>query len=526
MAVWGKTMNPSQLTFNPETGTFVDASGKHWIRNLFVEESPVYICTDESVWHMPAPISGYPGHIDWRTIELPPDIVKAIKTALVGILSKTSSGTLDKHRILLIKVSTAYSSKAISENFLANVSELSTLWNDWLTDSDRSVLRNLYKHLTNNGTTGTNNTIYNHLRSWKARHKTQVLRAVLEWNPEKGALTSSELEVLLQEFKKPVEPGQLCPSNEFARIIVRVFISTFRRTSQVLQIPHDGLKRVENSNGNKVAFLVTPGAKAQINAEPTWEPIPIALADEIENYRNRPEVKALADTDPQLLFAATREGERSLTTAASINSFIKAWVSKRKLISPRTGSRLKITMNRLRHTGGTQLAIQGYSRDLIQNVLQHDSASSAQFYIDSVGADTTPIFERIDRKLGGRFSDLKDAFFKGRIILQKQTTKPPIVLPNQNTPSVVGACGNSGICSLHPLLSCYSCMHFLAFKEADHTKVLTYLENESQAWHSAEYGASRGKSLKDFQRIAAGVREVIDQIDMDAQKADDEADPT
>ena len=55
-------------------------------------------------------------------------------------------------------------------------------------------------------------------------------------------------------------------------------------------------------------------------------------------------------------------------------------------------------------------------------------------------------------------------------------------------------------------------MHFLAFPNADHEKVLKYLNDESKAWHSVEYGASRGKSLKDFQRIAAGVQEVIDLI--------------
>ena len=517
-------MNPSELTFDPETATFVDGNGKQWIRNLLVERSPIYICIDEPVWNMPAPTSsGYPGHIDWRVINLPPDLVTAIKNALVAILAKTSSGTLNHHRTLLVKISEACASSAISVNFLSSVPELSTLWNDWLSDCDRSVLRNLYKHLKNNGTPGTSSATYNHLKSWKARNKTQVLRAVLEWNPKKGALTSSELEVLLQEFAKPVKHQETL-SNSFARIMVRIFISTFRRTTQVLQIPHDGLKRIVNSNGSELAFLVTPGAKAQINAEPTWEPIPISLANEIESYRNRPEVKAHANTDPQLLFAVTQTGERSKTIASTISTRIQQWVSSKALISPRTGYLMKITMNRLRHTGATQLAMQGYSRDIIQSVLQHDSAASAQFYIDSVGADTTPVLERVDRKLGGRFSDLKNAFFKGVIVSQEHTTKAPIVLPTQTTPSIVGACGKSGSCSLHPLLSCYSCEHFLAFKEADHTKVLTYLETESKAWHSVEYGASRGKSIKDFQRLAAGVQELIDRIDEDASEGDDKGD--
>jgi len=515
-------MNPSELTFDPATATFVDASGKHWIRNLFVEESPVYICMDDEVWRIPAHSTEYPGYLDWNTINLPEEIINAIKVALVTIIGRTSGSNLNKHRILLVKVSTAYLNSAISHNFLSRVDELSVLWNEWLTDTDKSVLRNLYKHLEANNAAGTNISIYNQLRSWRARNNVQPLRNVLEWNPEKGALTSSELEVLMKEFSRPLGTQEPLTSNEFARIVVRIFVSTFRRTSQVLKIPSDGIKRVSSGNGTELAFLVTPGAKAQINADPTWEPIPVKLADEIDNYRNRPDVKSFAKTDPLLLFAVTDKGNRSDTTAAGINTFIKTWIQTRNIVSPRTGKLMHLTMNRLRHTGGTQLAIQGYSRDVIQGVLQHDSPDSAQHYIDSVGSDTTPLFERMDRKLGGRFSDLKNAFFNGRIISKKNTEKPPIVLPTADIPGIVGACGKMSHCSLHPLLSCYSCQHFLAFKEADHEKVLRYLEGESQTWHSVEYGASRGKSLKNFQRIAVGVQEVIDLISESSSEQEDE----
>jgi len=511
-------MTPSELTFDPKTGTFLDAHGKHWIRNIFVEESPIYICMDEPVWNMPAHSSQYPSYLDWNSINLPAEIISAIKISLVGIISKTSGAYLTKHRIMLTKLSTAYSTNAISGEFLSSVRDLSILWNDWLATDDRSILRNLYKNLEANGVVGTSKSTYNQLRSWKAKHNTQPLRNVLEWDPEKGALTSSELEVLLKELANPRGKQGLIPSSEFARIVIWIFVSTFRRTSQVLQIPSDGLKRVPSSNGNELAYLVTPRVKAQINSDPTWEPIPTGLADDIESYRSRPEMMALADTDQLLLFAVTRTGERSGTTAAGINTFIKTWVKNRNIVSPRTGKLMHLTMNRLRHTGGTQLAIQGYPRDIIQGVLQHDSHESAQSYIDSVGADTTPVFERMDRKLGGRFSDMKNAFFKGRIVPEATTDNPPVLLPNSTVPSVVGACGKQSHCSLHPLLSCYSCMHFLAFPNADHEKVLEYLNDESKAWHSVEYGASRGKSLKDFQRIAAGVQEVIDLISVESSK--------
>ena len=122
------------------------------------------------------------------------------------------------------------------------------------------------------------------------------------------------------------------------------------------------------------------------------------------------------------------------------------------------------------------------------------------------------IMEQADRRLGGRFSKLKNAFFKGRIVSKEENVAPPVLVPDREAPAIVGACGNASSCEFHPLYSCYSCIHFLAFQEADHAKVLDFLEAEAAAWSAAERGATRTKAPKDFERIAAGVNEVISRV--------------
>jgi hypothetical protein len=53
----------------------------------------------------------------------------------------------------------------------------------------------------------------------------------------------------------------------------------------------------------------------------------------------------------------------------------------------------------------------------------------------------------------------------------------------------------------------------LAWKEADHQKSLDYVESELTRWSKAEGGKERSKLHKDFDRIAASIREVVQQVE-------------
>ena len=505
-------MDCPKLTFDPAQGFWLDTDRKRWVRNIFDEKNPVYVHIDQSVWTLDVGGIREPASIDWERIHLPVQTISEFQRAISQKLTRMSPVALGQYKVMFAQVTNAYIQGAIFGNFLSDLDQLEVLWTEWLSPSNRSYFRSLYETLVHGGSPGTDYNILCRLASWKARLNVQPLQAVLEWDPETGALTTSELEVLRKEIYRPEDCSEASTRQHFAKIAIWSYLATLRRTIQVMSVPSDGLKRVRSPDGREEAFLAIPGAKAQVNNEITWERIPLGLAAEIEAYRARPEIARLIGKVPYLLFLATKDGKKAAMSSSIIHALIEPWVNRRQLISPRTKELMKLSMLRLRHTGATQLAIQGQPRSVIQKVLQHDSPFSTQVYIDSVGADSLPIMEHMDRRLGGRFSMMKAAFFKGKIVSKGQTTSPPVLLPNRHTPAIVGACASTKGCQFHPLLSCYSCIHFLAFKEADHVKVLDFVETEAATWSSAERGTTRTKGPKDFDRIAAGVNEVIDQI--------------
>jgi hypothetical protein len=158
------------------------------------------------------------------------------------------------------------------------------------------------------------------------------------------------------------------------------------------------------------------------------------------------------------------------------------------------------------------MAMQGASRDDIQVTLDHDSPASAQAYIDAAGSDLIPVIERADRGLGEIFSNLREAFFRG--FISNHIGRKPIRIPvNVSTPALVGSCGSNTACKKHPFWSCYDgCPQFLAWREADHQQALNFVRSEFKRWNEAEDGRERSKAMKDFDRMATAIGEVIQQV--------------
>jgi hypothetical protein len=208
--------------------------------------------------------------------------------------------------------------------------------------------------------------------------------------------------------------------------------------------------------------------------------------------------------------------EREQLSSPIVKSQIKAYVLGLDIISPRTGKPLHITPYRLRHTSATRMAMQGVSRDVIQNILEHDDSTSADAYIDAVGTELVPAIERADRNLGGLFKGLNDIFFKGKVTKELKNEKVFIPIFNAN-PMPIGSCGldssKHGTCKKQPFTACYDgCPSFLAWRDADHTKSLQYVERELERWNSAEGHNARSKAMKDFERLHHAISEVISQI--------------
>jgi hypothetical protein len=121
--------------------------------------------------------------------------------------------------------------------------------------------------------------------------------------------------------------------------------------------------------------------------------------------------------------------------------------------------------------------------------------------------------------MGGVFYHLNKAFFHGKVT--SETPKQPIFIPTSTeTPLIVGSCKKNtikdGKCDRHPFLGCYNgCSNFLAWKEQDHRKALTYIEQEIKRWKKAAGHKDQKAILQEYQEVEEAILEVIDKIEAD-----------
>lgn len=506
-------MDVSSLKYDAESDYWLADTGERFIKNVFREDSPVWILAGSTEWR-----ARYQNMM--HTLFWPPQLPQTFSSAARRIvhqrMTKRSPSSLQNYDLLMNSLARIQAKHGASIDLgeLGRIRPVELIWAE-LNTSEKLTFREFYRNLTEWNLCGATRYVADQMAGWKARNDIQTLRAVLRWDPDAGALSTSELEVLRRVLEDPATDETT--ADHFVRVSLRIFLATLRRPSQILQIPADGFREISSAIGSQF-FLNIPKVKAQAGESNEWECIPASLAKDIQNYRARPNVQPVCQKSGILLPHIVWGCEEAELSTAYFNSVCKAWFSRRAMTSPRTKRLMAFATTRLRHTGATQLAMQGYSRQLIQDVLQHDSPQSAQAYIDSVGADTLPLFEQMSDRLGSRFSDLKNAWFQGRIIDTNRSAGPPIIVPGAAAPAVVGACGSASSCQHHPLFSCYLCQYFLAFRQANHMKALDFIEHEYQRWRDTEIGASRSKAMKDFERTAAGIQDVMDRIDREMER--------
>jgi len=389
--------------------------------------------------------------------------------------------------------------------------------------SYRSFFRALYKELATLRIGGARPDIAHEMRSWKARTKVVLLREVMEWHPTKGALTSSEEELLRATLYKSAGDSESAREHA-ARIYGWLLLDTLKRSSQVLEISRDGLKCVE-TNGSNEWFVELRPIKYQTGMPKRWCHISDDLAKEITAFSARPEIAHLQNEfDRLVVWNVPSLRDRGVLSAAEGKQAIMTYIYKRKVVSPRTGKTLHVTPTRIRHTGATRLAFAGVSRDVIQEILEHDSPESCQSYIDAIGSEIVPAIEKAGRMMGNIFYELNKSFFQGKVV--SEVTGAPIVVPEYcKTPLIVGSCGRDPIkdggCKKHPFLSCYAgCNSFNAWNNPEpHEKALRYLETEKARWNPdgdtgsiASMSIPERQSLAVFDRAIESAKEVLTQI--------------
>lgn len=480
-----------------DSGGFEDEVGRLYVRcnadpsgSFFIDVTTNYI---EAVWRR----ARY--YIDLDKYQLPVVIIDVAKKYLVHklvsvcprILSSVQGGLscLERHW--------ESSWKDFSDVSLGKLLSVMTS-----SHAEATEFRRIYIYAALQGLAGADEIDALELEAIKLK-KSHPSARIMEWHETRGALTSSEIEVIRKAMMISVEGESTADIT--SRLFTWISFETLKRPIQLHEMSCEALWVPDSVVEEVQYFLRIPKAKYQTGQAPELWPITTQLANAILEYSSSPMVKALQEKTGRLL-VSSREGRSS-----NFGRAITGWCSRLKLISPRTNKPLILTPYRIRHSGATQMAAQGASRDEIQYVLEHDSVSAADAYIDCLASEFCPLLERVNRKLGGIFSELNGLFFAGQ--LGQKSSGAPILIPVVNQPAIVGECGKSGSCGQHPFFNCYNgCRYFVAWRDADHKKSLDYLESELERWGRAEGGKERSKILKELERVYQAVNDVVVRI--------------
>ncbi|MCA2008531.1 tyrosine-type recombinase/integrase [Tritonibacter mobilis] len=499
----------SELTYDPETDLFRGPAGATYVECKFETQNPVMIRVDRDAWS--AKYSGVQHHLDWTGFNLPLQVTDALKEAATIKLHKCAPSYLSMVRHMGGSLSQEW-----KRNGLPQLGDFSTIDDSSLValfagmnKHAASTFRELYRTLAVRSLGGASIRSSTLLAEIKLNECfSGALPTVRRWDTAKGALTTSELERLrvhLQTF-----PPDESDHDHFIRVYLRTAVAVGKRAIQLLHAPADAL-RAYSEDKHHQKFILIPGGKNQRNEAPGLWPISDDLYEDLTRYSERPEVTAAQKVFGYFFVTplTTQSRVEGPKHSGTVTPLIRGWLQRNRVISPRTGEVLKVTTTRLRHTVATQMARKGYSKGDIQAMLEHMSDSAALAYLDAVGNDMTPALERVDEVLGGIFSDLSDAFFKGKVIERPAgKISKPIARPDPTNIAIVGQCGSAESCPKHPFFSCYNgCPFFLKFRDADEDANRTFVQKEYERWRSSEPSATQSKALDDFARIERGIVE-------------------
>jgi len=491
-----------------------------WVMN----EDQNFSCKVNKITRVPVKVNGekweadwkFKHHIDFGKFELPTVVITSAKEYLRKRLSSVGPNSIDSAKNMLGRLSLLWNKGWFDFSNMKLVDWM-RLWN-YEPIAGRRVARleikKFYKFCSDHSIAGADDFVAVEISSWIADIDDGHYRDLLSWHEERGAMTTTEQEIFRRNLHEEVENETV--REHFTRVFLWVCLETLKRPTQISGMSADALVKIQAHDGDVQYFLRIPKAKRQQGRKPELWPITNSLASEIIGYSAYLEVSS-AQKQFNSLFVG--DGLHKSRPKYNISAYTQRWVVSRNIVSPRTRKHLVITPYRVRHTGATALAMHGTPLREIQYILEHDSPSSSQVYIDVIGSELAPLLGKIDRKTGYIFSGLNEEFFKGSV--QGYLLDKKILIPVVDVPAVVGSCGFNGRCDKHPFFQCYNgCKYFIAWKDADHSRSLAYIENELARWEAAEGLHERSKAIKDFERIKVAITDVIHRVASDYARHD------
>ncbi|NCC22326.1 MAG: site-specific integrase [Alphaproteobacteria bacterium] len=200
--------------------------------------------------------------------------------------------------------------------------------------------------------------------------------------------------------------------------------------------------------------------------------------------------------------------ERYHTTRASLDGIIRCAGQRCDAVSERTGERMLITTHRFRRTLGTVLAQNGYNAYEIAEIMGHATIDYVMVYVEN----TAEAFDRYEEKMAGTFETLLRSF-RGELIERERSDaqNQPYVhsLRGDNQPEEAGRCGSLSQCH-RGWYTCYSCVKFRPYVDADHKSALMHVKLEYERTVAMGYQDSM---LTGLEATIFAIEEVIRTID-------------
>lgn len=357
------------------------------------------------------------------------------------------------------------------------------------------TIRGFLKKWHELGYDGVSDEVIELLDSWtlKGNIKGDVVKRL---DPNKGPLTDIELMAFNEGAVQLFEQGKIAISDLAIGLISS---NTGRRQVQISHLKIKDLLTGKNKKGELMYLINVPRAK-QRGATFRSEFKQFAITKELWTILNMQAESAvnqiefltgikIKDADrlelplfPNISKFNSRlnltELRQKLTKdelhiqSSEISMTVKKIAGTANIHSERTGKSIEISSNRFRYTMGTRAAREGFGIMVIAELLDHSDTQNASVYIENI----PEYAERINKKVGHLLAPYAQAFAGVLVNSEKDAERGNDLNGRiRSGGEGIGTCGSFGFCGARVPIPCYTCIHFQAWVDGPHRRVLDEL---------------------------------------------------
>ena len=345
------------------------------------------------------------------------------------------------------------------------------------------------------GYDGVSDEVIELLDSWtlKGNIKGDVVKRL---DPNKGPLTDIELMAFNEGAVQVFEQGKIAISDLAIGLISS---NTCRRQVQISHLKIKDLLTGKNKKGELMYLINVPRAKQRgatfrsefkqfaitkelwtilnMQAESAVNQIEFLTGIKIK-YADRLELPLFPNISKFNSRLNLTELRQKLTKdelhiqSSEISRTVKKIAGTANIHSERTAKSIEISSNRFRYTMGTRAAREGFGIMVIAELLDHSDTQNASVYIENI----PEYAERINKKVGHLLAPYAQAFAGVLVNSEKDAERGNDLNSRiRSGGEGIGTCGSFGFCGARVPIPCYTCIHFQAWVDGPHRRVLDEL---------------------------------------------------